>query len=464
MLLRHPALGVFVVGLGTVVVPFDSSVNVAFPHIIRAFDLPISEIQWVVIAYTLTNAALTLVFGRVGDMLGYRRIFLIGSAWSVVAFVLCAAAPTYNLLLAARVMQGIGAALALSCGPALATSLYPESERARILGLYTMAFGLGGALGPVLAGHLVAAFGWQAVFWFRAPIALAAFALAWGLPVSPRHGSARFDAPGATLLVVAITALLIALNQLREISNQPLWFALAAGMTALATAGFVIRQGRTAEPIMNLRYFRDLDFALVNAAHVVLNLAGFSIMLLVPFYLDRLSGLSVPMGGLVLAASPLGIMLAAPIAGWLARRVSPRRLALLGAAMMTAAQAAIGTFAEHPNIPLFWLSMLMQGGGMGLFQVAYFDIATATIPRQDRGVAGSLVMVTRTVGVVTAATTLMLIFQALRASASTHGAAETEAFLAGFQGAFHIAAILPALVVVAALARGWARATPRRPA
>ena len=150
-----PGLGVFVVGLGTVVVPFDSSVNVAFPHIIRAFDLPIPAIQWVVIAYTFTNAALTLVFGRVGDMLGYRRIFLIGSAWSTIAFLMCAAAPTYGLLLAARVMQGIGAALALSCGPALATSLYPELERARILGLYTMAFGIGGALGPVLAGHLV---------------------------------------------------------------------------------------------------------------------------------------------------------------------------------------------------------------------------------------------------------------------------------------------------------------------
>jgi MFS family permease len=144
------------------VVPFDSSVNVAFPHIIRAFDLPIPAIQWVVIAYTLTYAALTLVFGRVGDMLGYRRIFLIGSAWSTIAFLMCAAAPSYHWLLAARVMQGVGAALALSCGPALATSLYPESERTRVLGLYTMAFGIGGALGPVLAGQLVAWFGWPA--------------------------------------------------------------------------------------------------------------------------------------------------------------------------------------------------------------------------------------------------------------------------------------------------------------
>src|SRR6202020_2390375 len=159
---RHPGFGVFVVGLGTLVVPFDSSVNVAFPHIIRGFDLAIPAIQWVVIAYTLTYAALTLVFGRVGDMLGYRRIFQMGNVSGAVAFVLCAAAPGYGRLLGALVLQGVGAALALSCSPALATSLYPEDQRPRVLGLYTMMFGLGSVLGTILAGELVQHFGWRA--------------------------------------------------------------------------------------------------------------------------------------------------------------------------------------------------------------------------------------------------------------------------------------------------------------
>ena len=452
-----PGLGVLIVGLGTVVVPFDSSVNVAFPHIIRAFDLPIPAIQWVVIAYTLTYAALTLVFGRIGDMLGYRRIFLIGSAWSMVAFVLCGAAPSYPWLLAARVMQGVGAALSLSCGPALATSLYPEQERARVLGLYTMVFGIGGAIGPVIAGQLVEVWGWSAVFWFRAPIALAAFLLTWTLPASPRHGSARFDAPGAALLVVWISAMLLALNQLQHLSQTAVWCVLAATVTVAAIAGFIVRELRTAQPIIDLRYFRDPDFALVNGAHVALNLAGFSIMLLVPFYLDRIGGLSVPVGGMVLAASPLGIMVSAPIAGRLASRVAPKRLALMGAALMALAQVAIGLAGAPANIPLLCLSMFAQGCGMGLFQVAYFDIATATIPREDRGVAGSLVMMTRTVGVVTAATVLMLFFQTLRDGALGRGVPAEAAFLIGFQGAFHIAAAIPVLVVLAALLRGWGR-------
>lgn len=449
----RPGWGVLVVGLGTLVVPFDSSVNVAFPHIVRAFDLSIPAIQWVVVAYTLTYAALMLVFGRVGDMLGYRRVFLLGSAWSAIAFLLCAVAPTYEALLAARVMQGIGAALALSCGPALATSLYPESERTRILGLYTMVFGIGGALGPVLAGLLVQDWGWAAVFWFRAPIALLAFALTWLLPKDERRGSAQFDAPGALLLVLAVTLLLLTLNRLQD----PGWFAVLAAATMASGAGFIWRQRRTPQPILDLRYFRDGDFALVNAAHIALNLAGFSIMLLVPFYLDRVGGLSVPVGGLVLAASPLGIMLAAPLAGRLAAHIAPRRLALIGAATMALAQVLIGLADGSPNIPMLVGAMVLQGAGLGLFQVAYFDIATATIPREDRGVAGSLVMMTRTVGVVTGATVLMLVFQSLRAGAAARGAPEAEAFLAGFQGAFRLAAALPVLVTLAGVARGWGR-------
>jgi MFS family permease len=454
---RHPGFGVFVVGLGTLVVPFDSSVNVAFPHIIRGFNLAIPAIQWVVIAYTLTYAALTLVFGRVGDMLGYRRIFQMGNLSGALAFVLCAAAPDYGWLLGARVLQGVGAALALSCGPALATSLYPEDQRPRVLGLYTMMFGIGSVLGTILAGALVQQFGWRSVFWFRAPIALLAFSLTWSLPRGTRSAQQRFDGPGAALLVLAITALLLTLNQLRELERSP-WICVAAGVvTILATIGFIRRETSTAQPIIDLRLFRDHDFALVTAAHAALNLAGFSIMLLVPFYLDRLGGLSVPAEGFVLASSPAGIMLAGPIAGRLAHAVSSRRMALIGASIAAAAQISIAMAGAPANVPLLAASMFSQGIGLGLFQVACFDISTAVVPRRDRGVAGSLVMMTRTVGVVTAATVLMLIFQTVRAGHAGLGEAEGLAFLAGFHAAFRVAAMLTVLVVLAGWWRGWAR-------
>jgi MFS family permease len=457
-LVSRPGLGVLVVALGTLVVPFDSSVNFAFPYITRAFGLPIPAIQWVVIAYTLTYAALMLVFGRVGDMLGYRRIFLAGSGWSAVAFVLCAIAPSYGALLAARVLQGVGAALVLSCGPALATSLYPESARIRILGIYTMVIGIGSALGPLIAGVLVPIIDWPAVFWFRAPLALVAFGLAWMLPADTRPAvREKFDAPGGALLVLAISAMLLALNQLQHLGESASWFIAAILVCILSITGFIAQENRTPRPIISLRFFRDFDFSLLNAGHAALSLAGFSVLLLVPFYLSRLGGLTAYSVGFLLACSPTGTALAAPLAARLAARVPPRLLAVLGAAGMAVGQVLIGTADVVPNIPLLAAAMALQGIGVGLFQVAYFDIVTASIPRADRGVAGSLVMMTRTVGVVTGATLLMLMFQTWRGMALADGADEVPAFLSGFDGTFRVAAALPALVVLIGLARGWGR-------
>ena len=456
--------GMLTVCLGTLLVPFDAAVNVAFGPIVRAFGLPIPAIQWVVIAYTLTYASLMLVFGRIGDMLGHRRMFLIGTGWSAAAFALCAAAPTFGWLLAARVLQGIGAALVLSCGPALATGLYDEARRARVLGLYTMVFGIGGALAPVMAGFLMQRWGWSAVFGFRVPIALAAFAMAWGLPAVARPSrSERFDAAGAALLVLAIATLLLALNQLQHPEQSAAWGLLLGAVCFVAGAGFVAQERRVPRPIIDLRFFRDIDFALLNLAHVLLNLAGFAVMLLVPFYLDRVGGLGVIVAGCILAASPAGVALAAPLAGRLAGRIHPWRLALIGAATMAVGQAAIGFIGGSPPIALLVAAMALQGFGLGLFQVTYFDIATATIPLQNRGVAGSLVMMTRTMGIVIGATVLMLVFQGLRAAAAAGGATDADAFLAGFQGAFRFAAAIPVLTVLCALLRGWARlGDPRR--
>jgi len=136
------------------VVPLDSAVNIDFPAIVARFGLPIPMIQWIVISYVLTQTGLMLSFGRIGDMLGYRRVFLWGTGVSTLAFIGCALSPTYGALIAARMVQGIGAGLILACGPALATSLFPEAMRTQVLARYMMMFGVGSALGPSVFGWL----------------------------------------------------------------------------------------------------------------------------------------------------------------------------------------------------------------------------------------------------------------------------------------------------------------------
>ena len=439
------------IGLGTLVVPLDSMVNVAFPDIVRDFGLEIPMIQWVVISYVLTHASLMLVFGRLGDMLGHRRIFLIGAAVSLLAFIGCTLAPAYGWLLAARVAQGMGAALLLSCGPALATFLFPESERARALGLYTMIFGLGGALGPPLAGLLVEQWGWRAVYAVRVPLCLVAFAFAMRLPVAPASGQReRFDAVGAILLALTITATLLAVNQLRDWAGQGFLILAMAGVAVAAGAGFVRRELRVERPIIDVRLFGDAGFAVINLGNVLVNLSAFAVMLLAPFYLVQVVGLSVTMLGLVLACSAVGMMVSAPLAGRLAARIPARRLLVAGTAMVAASLALV---SQTAGLAVMLPALVLQGVGLGLYQVAYTEIVNRTLPRRARGVAGSLAMMTRTLGTVTGAAVLMLAFTWVRGMADAAGLGGNEALAAGFRAAFMLAAAITAATTMLLLWR-----------
>jgi len=201
--LLSPARAFAVVGLGAVVGPLDSAVNIAFPSITAAFGLELASIRWLIICYLLTYSGLIMVSGRLGDLYGYRRVFGIGLALVAAAFLGCAAAPSYAWLLVARVVQGVGIALVLGAGPALALSIHPDSQRTAVLARYAAVFAVGLAIGPLAGGVLVEQFGWRAVFWARAPLALAALALLGRVPAAPVHAPGRaFDALGAALLAL----------------------------------------------------------------------------------------------------------------------------------------------------------------------------------------------------------------------------------------------------------------------
>jgi EmrB/QacA subfamily drug resistance transporter len=438
VLTKPPLWPLLVVGLGTLVVPLDSAVNVDFPDIVRRFDLAIPDIQWIVISYVLTQTSLMLVFGRIGDMVGHRRVFLAGTAVSVMAFAACALAPSYGALLAARVLQGVSAGLVLSCGPALATGFFPEAMRARVLGLYTMMFGLGAMIGPLAASLLIERFGWSAAFSFRIPIALLAFCFAWLLPKQATPtGRQSFDTLGGALLVVGTCSLLMALNRLRDVADVVIFAALAIVCIAL----FVRTEHRSKNPILDLRAFRDPGFAAINVANWAVNLAGFSLLLLGPFYLSRIAGLSALPLGVMVAASSLGIVIAAPVAGRLAERLRPRTVAGFGAAASAVGLLGVALAGPTPILPLMFACMVLQGIGLGTFQVAYFDLLTATLPRADRGVAGALGMVTRSLGVATGATLLMLLFEAFG----------TTGFEPAFRATMLIAAAIPTALVIGGL-------------
>jgi len=434
-----PALQLAVIGVGTLVVPLDTTVNVAFPHIVTTFGIPMPAIQWVVICYVLVHASLMLLCGRLGDLFGYRRIFLAGCAVSALAFVLSSTAVSFAWLLGARAVQGVGAALVLSVGPALATRAFAEAHRTQVLGLYTMMFALGAAAGPMVAGPLIATWGWSAVYAFRVPLALAAFALAWLLPRSTPDGSrASFDLAGSILLVVAMGGGLLTLDQLQ--AGGTLWRMGSFAAVAIgASACFLRVERRVASPLIELRHFTDRRLVAALLAAIGVNFAGFSILLLGPFLLMLIAALTPEVTGMVLASSPFGMLLAAPLANRIAARIGMPALTGLGLIVTATGLACLGI--GH-NVLTIVVGMFVQGIGQGFFQVANFDLVTSALPARDRGVAGSLAMLTRTIGLVLGATLLMLVMRTLA------GGDAAEAVIAGITGTYRIAAAIPLAMLV----------------
>jgi EmrB/QacA subfamily drug resistance transporter len=438
--------------------PLDTAVNIAFPAITTAFGIAVTTIQWVVICYVLTYASLLLGCGRLGDVIGHKRVLLFGLGWSAVSFYLCGWAPTFEWFLFFRSLQGIGAALVLSCAPALATLAFPEAERGHVLGVYTMLSALASTLGPLLGGQLVALWGWSAVFYFRVPIALlaAVFTLLWvQQPVVVAPGQ-RFDSLGAATLTAAIVGLLLALNQGSRLG----WLALPTLLVGAGAVGclglFIWHERRCVEPVLDLRLFRHAAFSMANIAHVLVNSAGFTVMLLVPYYLLNAYHASAFVGGVLLAMSPLGTMIASPLGGRLVSRFAASHLSLCGLGLASAGLWGISQWQAHSASALVVGMLLLQGCGIGLFQVANMDFVMGVIPRHQQGVAGSLTTLTRTVGVVAGATLgagVLGLLQArytlqLQAAGVSIASIAPQAFLLAFQGAFQYAA---ALVVVAAV-------------
>ena len=448
----RPAVGLLIVGLGILAAPLDTAVNIAFPSITQAFDLQVQDIRWVVIAYVLTYASLMLAFGRLGDLLGYRRIFQLGLLVSAAGFAACSAAPTYRLLLLGRMLQGVGIALTLSCAPALAISLYEERERTRVLGIYAAITAAGSALGPLAGGFLVERAGWPSVFWSRAPLVLAALALSWLIPSAPKPGSVRgFDAVGAVLLVAWISALLLVFAVASEFGwALPLGLALLAVLTF---AAFLIREASHPHPLIRLSLFRNAGFAIMNAASIAVNLTAFSVLLLVPYYLVRIADMDAASGGILLACGAGGTVIGSWLAGRLAARLHTGRLAFAGVVLSVAGLWLVSTWTPATSLGVMGQSLLLQGLGVGLFQVAYADLVTATLPPEDRGVAGSLTMVTRTIGVVGGATALSAAFRAFETAALSTGMPAADAFLSGFRTTFFYAAGALALCLAISLVR-----------
>jgi DHA2 family methylenomycin A resistance protein-like MFS transporter len=447
---RTSPLALIVICAGYFLVILDSMVvNVALPSIGHDLRGGVASLQWVVDAYTLSFAGLLLAGGALAERLGGRRVLVSGIALFAVASACCGIAPSMAVLIAARLVQGAGAALLVPSSLVLLQAAYPTREgRSRAFGAWGSIAGIGAATGPIIGGLLVTTWSWRGVFFINLPVALAALALAGRcVPATPRRARA-LDLPGQLLAIAGLALLTGALVQAGRLGwTSPLVLAGFA-VAAAVWATFVITERRSPDPMLPLALFGRPAFRSGTAVGLLINLGFYGQLFVISLYFQDLRGYSALRTGVALLPEAVLLIVASTMSGRIMARTGPRGPMLAGLITGAAGLAGIAAAAgAHTAYALLILPMAAAGFGMALTMPAATAAVMEAAPPDRSGIAS---------GVVNAA----------RQAGGVLGVALLGTFVSapsGFAGSLHVAlavaagAFVAGAVVVAAGVPRWQR-------
>jgi EmrB/QacA subfamily drug resistance transporter len=377
------------VSVGTFMATLDGSiVNISLPKIQAAFGIDLATTELVVVAYLIVLGTVLLPFGRLGEVLTFKRVYLSGFALFTVASALCGAAPSALLLVCFRIVQGVGAGMLSAMGPAIVARTFGPGERGRALGINAISVSLGLTLGPVLGGVLTELATWRAVFFVNVPVGI--FAILWAmrtLPAEEPTGGQRFDIPGALLSGGALFALLLALVEGQDWGwTSPVILGLFVVFAVLMVA-FVWVETHAVQPMIDLALFRIRAFAAGNASVVIAFAGLFTATFLLPFLLEDAAGMQPLEAGLLLTPVPLVTAVVAPFSGSLSDRIGSRAPASVGIAILAAGLLSLTTLpAGFSPFDLIW-RLAIVGLGQGLFMSPNSSAVLGSVPRPRIGTA-----------------------------------------------------------------------------
>lgn len=436
------------VGLATFLETIDSSaVSLALPTLVKVFAVNFALVQWVMLAFVLAQATLMLVMGRLGDTFGKKPIFLSGLVIAAVGATLCGLAPNLEWLIALRVLQAVGVAMAMALSFGIVAEAFPPSERGMALGTIGSIVSLGTVIGPVIGGLILSALSWRWLFFLNLPFALLSFPI--GLRALPhlRQGSGgRFDYSGSFIFFLCLLAFLLATTFGQSLGFAEPRILLLLGLAACLLLVFVYVEGRVVAPVVDLQLFSNVQFS-INMIQRYLSFVMFvSVSLLMPFYLQNMVGHSARMAGILLTAIPIAFGGIAPIAGSLSDRLGALPVTALGLFLLLLGALSISTLQEQSSTFSYILHVLPFGLGMGIFQSPNNSAIMSLVPKERFGMASSLLSVVRTLGRSSGIALLGALWTSrvlVYAGSSHTGDATTApipAQVSGFQEAFWVVA------------------------
>lgn len=437
-----------VVACGTFMATLTSSiVNVALPPITVALKTNITTAQWVVTSYLLAITSLLPLMGRLGDVWGRRRMY--GSSFIVftIGSLLCSFSTSINLLIAARVVQAVGAAALMANGPAIITSAFPPKERGKVLGMTGTAVALGTLSGPSLGGVLVGSWGWHSVFVVNIPVGILAFiGVRLVLPRDHKTHDETIDYLGAFLFTAAMTAFLFVISfgtQWGWLSQQSI---LTLTTSVVAFFLFVKQEKKVLHPIICLDIFKNRTFLAGNLSGILSYMALFANTILLPFYLHDVLAFSPSGIGLVMSAFPLAMAVTAPVSGTLSDKIGPVALTTVGLGLMSAGLAFTAQLQPNSGIGVIMGLQALMGVGNGMFQSPNNSSVMGAVDHKQLGIAGGINALARNLGMVSGTAVAVSIFEHNRLAflaqvANPTQVQEQAAFLTGYHGALIAAAV-----------------------
>lgn len=441
------ALSVLLSSLGT------SIANVALPSMAEAFNASFQAVQWIVIAYLLAITILIVSAGRLGDIVGRRRLLLVGISLFTLASILCGMAPTLWLLVAARALQGLGAAIMLALAMAFVGETVPKEKTGSAIGLLGTMSAIGTALGPTLGGALIAGFGWRAIFFINVPLGALAFLLAYrhlrADQRKPRTEPASFDTRGTLLLALTLAAYALAMTTARGsfgLLNMALLLLAITG-----TVLFYFAEAATPSPLIRMAMFHKLELSASLATSALVSTVMMATLVVGPFYLSRSLGLDAAMVGIILSVGPAVAALTAVPAGRLADRLGTQCVTAIGLLGMAAGAITLVVLPTTFGIPGYLAPLVVITASYAFFQTANNAAVMADASPDERGAISGMLNLSRNLGLITGASVMGAVF-AFGSASSDIATAPGHAVATGMRTTFAVAAVL--VVVALAIATG----------
>ena len=457
------ALGLFLT------VTDQSGVNIALPRIAEYFGADLPAAQWIALGFTLSTSVMFMPVGRLSDIFGRANVFMLGFAVFVTAAALGGTAVAFPMLIAAKLLQGVGVAGIEANGMAMVADIFPERERGKAIGLYMSIIGAGAVGGPVIGGTLVSLLGWRSIYAASGcvgivALVLAAVVLRRGVPEDgSRTAGTSFDWTGAGLSAMVLVCFLLSITNGHKLGwDSPVIF-LGFGVSVVSLAIFIWWEGKAEAPMLDLSFFRSKVFSLGVSARFLSFLAGSAVYFIMPFYLVQGLGLEPSKAGLLMVPGSIAIAIWGPLSGRLSDRIGTRWLTVLGMALAGVGMLLFSGLDENSSTLRVVISILIEGTGIGLFSSPNTSAIMTAIDSRKFSVASAFLNLVRTsaglsgIAIFTAIVVFTMSSQGfapdLSAVSEVGGDEVRQVFITGMSRAFFAAAVVMFAAMVVSMLR-----------